>query len=159
MLCVIWYHLYNFENVKNIHGRVWLLVKLQANFTKSNEQFLGNNVRFWIIIRWRFVFSSFSNNNFITNLYVTSFSIISFVSIILCFTFFKGILVTYFFIVNIFVVIYKIRNSSFKLSIWKYYFWGWFSWPIKKVFRFWINLKTSPNTLIYFKTSLRVSNK
>ena len=38
MHCAIWYHLYNF-NVKNIHGGVLLLVKLQAegcNFTKSN---------------------------------------------------------------------------------------------------------------------------
>ena len=36
--CAIWYHLYNFKNVKNTHGRVLLLVKLQAqtfNFTKS----------------------------------------------------------------------------------------------------------------------------
>ena len=39
MLCAIWYHFYNLRNVKNIHGRVLLLVKLQAeptNFTKSN---------------------------------------------------------------------------------------------------------------------------
>ena len=37
--CSIWYHLYNLKNVKNIHGGVLLLVKLQAsacNFTKSN---------------------------------------------------------------------------------------------------------------------------
>ena len=35
MLCAIWYHLYNFKNVKNTHGRVLLLVKLQASvFTK-----------------------------------------------------------------------------------------------------------------------------
>ena len=41
MCYAIWYHLYNFKNVKNIHGEVLLLVKLQAkakarNFTKSN---------------------------------------------------------------------------------------------------------------------------
>ena len=30
MLCAIWYHLYNSKNVKNIHGGVLLLVKLQA---------------------------------------------------------------------------------------------------------------------------------
>ena len=30
--CAIWYHLYNFENVKNTHGGVLFLV----NFTKSN---------------------------------------------------------------------------------------------------------------------------
>ena len=39
MLCAIWYHLHNSKNVKKTHGRVLLLVKLQAsacNFTKSN---------------------------------------------------------------------------------------------------------------------------
>ena len=39
MCCVIWYHLYSFKNVKNTHGGVLILVKLQApvcNFTKSN---------------------------------------------------------------------------------------------------------------------------
>ena len=35
MLCAIWYHLYNLKTVKNAHGGVLLLVKLQA-FTKSN---------------------------------------------------------------------------------------------------------------------------
>ena len=33
MLCAIWYHFYNLRNVKNIHGRVLLLVKLQAEPT------------------------------------------------------------------------------------------------------------------------------
>ena len=39
MLCAIWYHFYNLKNVKNAHGEVLLLVKLQAsawNSTKSN---------------------------------------------------------------------------------------------------------------------------
>ena len=39
MRCAIWYDLYNLKNVKNIHGGMLLLVKLQAeacNFTKSN---------------------------------------------------------------------------------------------------------------------------
>ena len=39
MRCAIWYHLYNFKNVKNTHGGVLILVKLQAeecNFTKIN---------------------------------------------------------------------------------------------------------------------------
>ena len=31
MLCAIWYHLYNLKNVKNTHGGVLLLVKLQAS--------------------------------------------------------------------------------------------------------------------------------
>ena len=30
MRCAIWYHLYNLKNVKNTHGGVLLLVKLQA---------------------------------------------------------------------------------------------------------------------------------
>ena len=37
--CAIWYHVDNLKNVKNTHGGVLLLVKLQAeacNFTKSN---------------------------------------------------------------------------------------------------------------------------
>ena len=39
MRCAIWYHLYNLKKVKNTHGGVLLLVKLQAkacNFTKSS---------------------------------------------------------------------------------------------------------------------------
>ena len=39
MFCTIWYHWYNLKNVKNTHGGMLLLVKLQAsarNFTKSN---------------------------------------------------------------------------------------------------------------------------
>ena len=38
-LCVIWYHLYNLRNVKNTHGEVLRLEKLEANacnFTKSS---------------------------------------------------------------------------------------------------------------------------
>ena len=38
MRCPIWYHIYNFKNVKNIYGGVLILVTLQAlvcNFTKS----------------------------------------------------------------------------------------------------------------------------
>ena len=38
-LCTIWYHLYNSKNVKNTHGGVLHLVKLQtkvSNFTKTN---------------------------------------------------------------------------------------------------------------------------
>ena len=39
MRCAIWFHLYNFKNMKNIHGGVLILVKLQGkvcNFTKIN---------------------------------------------------------------------------------------------------------------------------
>ena len=28
--CMVWYHLYNFNNMKNTHGGVLILVKLQA---------------------------------------------------------------------------------------------------------------------------------
>ena len=31
MRCTIWYHLHNLKNVKNIHGEVLILVKLQAS--------------------------------------------------------------------------------------------------------------------------------
>ena len=31
MRCAIWYHLYNLKNVKNTHGGVLILVKLQAS--------------------------------------------------------------------------------------------------------------------------------
>ena len=30
MRCAVWYHLYNLKNVKNTHGGVLILVKLQA---------------------------------------------------------------------------------------------------------------------------------
>ena len=39
MLCGIWSYLYNLKNVRNTHGEVLLLIKLQAetcNFTKIN---------------------------------------------------------------------------------------------------------------------------
>ena len=37
MLCAIWYHLYNLKNVKNTHGGVLPLVKLQAAVFKVSE--------------------------------------------------------------------------------------------------------------------------
>ena len=43
MLCAIWYHLYNLKNVKNTHGGMLLLVKLQA------EAF---NVTFFKLYKW-----------------------------------------------------------------------------------------------------------
>ena len=39
MRCAIWYYLYNLKNLKNTHGAVLILVKLQVsscNFTKIN---------------------------------------------------------------------------------------------------------------------------
>ena len=41
MRCGSWYHVYNLKNVKNTHGRVLILVKLQTsacNFTKINTR-------------------------------------------------------------------------------------------------------------------------
>ena len=37
MFCMIWYHLYNFKNVKNTRGGKFLLIKLQAyqNYSSS----------------------------------------------------------------------------------------------------------------------------
>ena len=34
MRCAIWYHLYNLKNLKNTHGGVLILVKLQAEALK-----------------------------------------------------------------------------------------------------------------------------
>ena len=39
MRCTIWYHLYNLKNVKNIHGGVLPLVKLQAKVTLLHRRF------------------------------------------------------------------------------------------------------------------------
>ena len=36
MFCTIWYHLYYLKNVKNTHGEMSFLVKLQAYITKSD---------------------------------------------------------------------------------------------------------------------------
>ena len=35
MLCAIWYHLHNLKNLKNAHGEVLLLVKLQEKYRKK----------------------------------------------------------------------------------------------------------------------------
>ena len=37
LFCAIWYHLYNFINVKNAYGGVLLLVKLQAEASISTK--------------------------------------------------------------------------------------------------------------------------
>ena len=38
MLCVIWYRLCNFKNVKNTHGGVLLLKTLQASAKKKKKK-------------------------------------------------------------------------------------------------------------------------
>ena len=69
MLCEMWYHLSNLKNVKNTHGRVLLLVKLQAstfNFTKSNTPS-------WIFLRF---FKLLVSCIFSRNLYLCWMSIV-----------------------------------------------------------------------------------
>ena len=41
MFCAIWYHLYNLKNVKNTHGGVLLLVKLQTFYQHTGKVGLG----------------------------------------------------------------------------------------------------------------------
>ena len=38
MFCAIWYHLYNLKNVKNTHGGVLLLVKLNNKIPVNSRQ-------------------------------------------------------------------------------------------------------------------------
>ena len=66
MLCTIWYHLYNLKNVKNTHGGVLVLVKLQAepcNFSKINFSpwvfFTFFNLRKWYQIAQCITFVNF----------------------------------------------------------------------------------------------------
>ena len=67
--CAIWYHFYNLKNVKNTHGGVLILVKLQAsacNFTKINTPpwvfftFLKLYKRYQIAQRITFTYSKSS---------------------------------------------------------------------------------------------------
>ena len=43
MLCSIWYHLYNFKNVKNTHGGVLLSEKLQVEAKMNTKISNANN--------------------------------------------------------------------------------------------------------------------
>ena len=49
MLCAIWFHLYDLKNVKNTHGGVLLLVKLQA------EASLKSNIPPWVFFTFLIV--------------------------------------------------------------------------------------------------------
>ena len=51
MRCAIWYHLYNLKNVKNIHGGVLILVKLQASAC-SLTLLHGFFFTFFILCKW-----------------------------------------------------------------------------------------------------------
>ena len=42
MLCAIWHHLYNFKNVKNIHGGVLLLDQLEKSFFQKSTCSIPN---------------------------------------------------------------------------------------------------------------------
>ena len=46
MRCVIWYHLHNLKNVKNTHGEVLFLVKLQASTLLKVKLLHGRFLRF-----------------------------------------------------------------------------------------------------------------
>ena len=50
MLCAMWYHLSNLKNVRNIHGGVLLLVKLQA-FSITYVLALEDKKKFVIYLR------------------------------------------------------------------------------------------------------------
>ena len=58
MFCTIWYHLYYLKNVKNTHGGMSFLVKLQAYITKSDTHVDGS-FEFLINISISFVFHLF----------------------------------------------------------------------------------------------------
>ena len=70
MRCAIWHHLHNLKNMKNTHGEVLLLVKLQAKVTlldgcfsrflncandiklRKTSQMFGITFLLWFPIRW-----------------------------------------------------------------------------------------------------------
>ena len=47
IICAIWYHLYNLKNIKNTHGGVLLLVKLQAEACNVTE----SKTRPWVFFK------------------------------------------------------------------------------------------------------------
>ena len=64
MLYVIWYHLYNLKNMKNAHGGVLLLVKLQADGTISCKALQTATLLKVTILYERFLrFSNCTNRN------------------------------------------------------------------------------------------------
>ena len=58
MHCAIWYHLFNLKNVKNTHGGVLLLFKLQASATGSILETRG-----WYIKKFSIAAAMLSNSN------------------------------------------------------------------------------------------------
>ena len=48
MHCAIWYHLYNLKNIKNTHGGVLILVKLQAKINTPSWVFFT----FFKLYKW-----------------------------------------------------------------------------------------------------------
>ena len=55
MFCAIWYHLCNLKNVKNTHGGMSLLVKLQAYITHKNIRRNVNSDLSIVTIFWSLV--------------------------------------------------------------------------------------------------------
>ena len=69
MLCVIKYHLHDLKNVKNTHGELVLLVKLQAvgstNGTKSRKappHISYTELRLWTLLKHVFSFTRLCNS-------------------------------------------------------------------------------------------------
>ena len=66
MRCAVWYHLYNLKNVKNTHGGVLLLVKLQAKRLKRITYLFFFWVKRWDTDKFRktydLLFQWFSDN-------------------------------------------------------------------------------------------------
>ena len=68
MLCAIWYHFYNLKNVKNTHGAVLPVLKLQAstsNATKKNTSPWGF-CTFLKLYEWCQITKKHFNNSFET---------------------------------------------------------------------------------------------
>ena len=62
ILCVIFYHVYNLKNMKNTHGEVFFLVKVQYSAFNFNK----NSTRLWVyftffkLCKWYQIAQSFS---------------------------------------------------------------------------------------------------
>ena len=56
MFCAIWYHLYNFKNVKNTHGGVLLLVKSSKSKTPPWVFFTFFKLCKWYLIAQRIIY-------------------------------------------------------------------------------------------------------
>ena len=65
MRCAIWYRLYNFKNLKNTHGGVLLLLKLQAKATLLHGCFSC----FFKLCKWYQIVQSITYVMFLHNVF------------------------------------------------------------------------------------------